>query len=420
MADRQQQPSYAICVEKSLSEAKSPLSIDQLVDAVSSQRSVGKGARSAVYRALSQLYQAVSVGPATFGWLPNLLKDQRFRHPLNKAEVRRGFLLLDELEHAVFFPDFFQNHETEVRSIEVGLMGGPVIQAQAAVEQGTWSLRLGAAFTRWVEVVGGNAYDDLLIWVEDAVEGRYGIRLQPKESRQESIIQERNQILAQSAEEIVAGDRKLRPSMPVWELAAALIGRSLFEDPVPPDDMHFVLHEQSRLVLQEDMGYALGSSLSTRHTEKASRNPRSQSSAPSFDLDGLESLLEQELADVFFESGIERTESDQDGLEDGWEFWDEQDSETDDLASEHCESYQSYLSELEESAPEERPLSHVEFHLLEAELEMLVGLENEFGYLMPEQESRKLALADRLFIDPNIFGSDWDQQDFDDPPFWEN
>jgi hypothetical protein len=53
---------------------------------------------------------------------------------------------------------------------------------------------------------------------------------------------------------------------------------------------------------------------------------------------------------------------------------------------------------------------------------MLVGLEQEFGYLMPEQEQRKVELAERLFIDLNYFfdDSDWDQSDHDDPPYWDN
>ena len=79
------------------------------------------------------------------------------------------------------------------------------------------------------------------------------------------------------------------------------------------------------------------------------------------------------------------------------------------------------MNELQEFAPGTPPLNHIEFHLLEAELEMLVSLEQEFGFLMPEQERRKGELADRLFIDPDfLLGGDWDQDDFGDVPFWNN
>ncbi len=94
-----------------------------------------------------------------------------------------------------------------------------------------------------------------------------------------------------------------------------------------------------------------------------------------------------------------------------------------DMEANQCEGYQFYLAEFNLMMPEEDPLSHMSFHLLEAELEMLVGLEQEFGYLMPEQEERKRALAARLFIDPDMFyggDGDWDQSDFGGPPFWDN
>jgi len=97
------------------------------------------------------------------------------------------------------------------------------------------------------------------------------------------------------------------------------------------------------------------------------------------------------------------------------EFW------ASESEGESCEAYQAYLSELKEQAPDMTPLNHTEFHLLEAELEMLVGLEHEFGFLMPEQDRRKNELADRLFIDPDyLLGGDWDQDDHGDVPFWNN
>ena len=69
------------------------------------------------------------------------------------------------------------------------------------------------------------------------------------------------------------------------------------------------------------------------------------------------------------------------------------------------------------------PLSHSDYHLLEAELEMLISLEQEFGYLMPDQQTRVDELADRLFIDPDVLRSseqDAADDDFDGPQFWQN
>ena len=87
-----------------------------------------------------------------------------------------------------------------------------------------------------------------------------------------------------------------------------------------------------------------------------------------------------------------------------------------------CDAYEEYLESLKASGRKGKPLSHDDFHLLEAELESLVDLEMEFGYLLPDQIQRKEALADRLFIDPEtLVDGGWDDDDDLDAPspgFW--
>jgi hypothetical protein len=88
-----------------------------------------------------------------------------------------------------------------------------------------------------------------------------------------------------------------------------------------------------------------------------------------------------------------------------------------------CQDYEEYLEQLAESGRLMTPLSHSDYHLLEAELEMLISLEQEFGYLMPDQQTRVDELADRLFIDPDALRSseqDAADDDFDGPQFWQN
>ena len=415
MAQDRHYPSYFTCVAEILSNSKSPLSVDALVSRIANQRPVGRGARSAVYQAISKLYQAIPVGHGRFGWLSCLLRDQYFRHPLSRYEINKGNLLLDELEHAVFFPQFFQAHQPDTRLISVELMGGPTLQAHADIEQGTWALRLGQPFVKWVDQIGGTTLDDLLIQVKDAVSGEYGIRLQPKESRQEDLIRKRNVVLSKAAERIVGGDRKSRTAMPVWELAAALVGQNVYSDDIPPDDMHFVLHEYSNLLLLDDAGYT------TDRQDNSADDAASQ-------IRGLPSPVEMppnsqykflienwdvDRLEQFFHGG-ERQGNPQ-------SEWGRSELSSADAEGETCEAYQEYLSELQELTPGMSPLNHMEYHLLEAELEMLVSLEQEFGFLMPEQEGRKNELADRLFIDPDfLLGGDWDQDDLGDVPFWNN
>ena len=417
MADDRRYPSYFTCVAEILSGSKTPLSVDTLVSRIAIQRPVGSGARSAVYQAIGKLYQAIPVGSGRFGWLSGLLQDKRFRHPLNRYEIKKGNLLLDELEHAVFFPQFFQNHQPDTRLISVELMGGPTLQVHAGIEQGAWALRLGPAFVKWVDQAGGATKDDLLIQVKDAIGGEYGIRLQPKESRQEDLIQKRNVVLSRTAERIVGGDRKARAATPVWELAAALIGQNVYSADIPPDDMHFVLHEYSNLHLIDDTGYTTepqdseADDASPHSRQAGSRTERSAGNeheflAENWDVDQLDQFLHPNGNSGIPQSELGRSEHSFAHSEE---------------AAAACEAYQAYLSELQEFKPGMPPLNHIEFHLLEAELEMLVSLEQEFGHLMPEQERRKIDLADRLFIDPDfLMGGDWDQDDLGDIPFWNN
>ncbi|HRJ44779.1 MAG: hypothetical protein KJZ86_05630 [Caldilineaceae bacterium] len=417
MTNTLQYPSYLDCVAGILGCSAEPLLVDELVNRVKAQRPTGKGVRSAVYQAIGKLYQAVPVAQATFGWLPTLLQGQTFRHPLNNSEMQRGNLLMDELEHALFFPEFFQDHQPDARLVRLHLMGGPVLEVHAAVDQETWALRMGKDFLDWVDEAGGAAYDDLLIHVLDAAAGEYSMRLQPREGRQEAEIHERNLHMARTAEAIVSGDRKSRSAMPVWELAAALIGRGVFADTVAPDDMHFVLHEHSTLRLLDDLGYAQASREYLRREKRQHEKSvgRYDGETPPWLETGQGSGRQpagREVPDLFDDEG------------DGDGFWDVvEDNVTDfsDMEAAHCEGYQYYLSEFKLFMPAEDPLGHMDYHLLEAELETLVGLEHEFGYLMPEQAERKQALAARLFIDPDMFyGGDWDQSDYDAPPYWDN
>ncbi|MCS6828080.1 MAG: hypothetical protein NZ553_15810 [Caldilinea sp.] len=315
-------------------------------------------------------------------------------------------MLLDELEHAVFFPQFFQDHRADMRRITIELMGGPTLAAELAVERKIWSLRLGVAFAEWIDELGGQSQDDVLILVQDAVEGRYMMRLQPRESRDETAIREQNIRLAIAAEELVASSRRSDKIMPVWELAALLIGRNLYRSPVPPDDLHMVLHQYSALRLSEDgSGYMLDPRGAVKKTKMiAVRNPmrpeRRSTKKP-------EDML------VDFDAILAASESKFDDPE----AWVNDDEEFFDMEGEEdtCPDYESYLAAHRMAEGTEEALSHSDYHLLEAELEMLLGLEQEFGYLLPEQSKRVDDLAERLFIDLESFRSEIeDYEDGDD------
>jgi hypothetical protein len=413
MGKSEHYPSYTTCVARALSASQQPLTIDGLLAVIGRQRPLGAGARRAVYRAVRELYQAVPVAPSRIGWLSHLLQGNTFRHPLAAEEVRRGYLLLDELEHAVFFPQFFQDHRSDLRHLTIDLMGGPLLQAEAAVERKMWSLRLGSDFSEWIDAQGGQSRDDIMISVKDAVAGSYLVRLQPRESRDEETIQEQNMRVALAAEEIVSSLRRTDKIIPTWELAALLIGRDLFRGAVPPDDLHMVLHKFSMLRIQKDgAGYAVERPAApTAAGRQASRRTKGDQSRS-----GSQTAPEREF--------LEPT---------AW-IDDEDESFEMESGEETCPDYESYLEGHRMAGEPGAPLSHSDYHLLEAELETLLGLEQEFGYLLPEQNKRVEDLAERLFIDPESLrdfddsdedfddDSDKPDADFDDnqSPFWKN
>lgn len=340
-------PSYTACVADALSSSVQPLTVDVLLSQVASRRPLGKGARSAVYRAISKLFQAVPVAPGRYGWLSHLLNGAVIRHPLTTEEARRGFLMLDELEHIVFFPQFFQSNQSDGRVLAVELFGGPTIQAEASIERKTWSLRLGPEFTDWFEEQGGQSKDDLLIFVVDAAAGKYMLRLNLREMRDERAIRQRNIQLALLAEDIVAEDRRPRMAMPTWELVARLIGRGFFNEQPAADDLHYVLHEYSMLRFRDGLGYQLVAGEDVNLIEWSDAGFSLPAEVEGAAHDGAEEVAdEQDWSMLIADEPEAGLVSDDEG----------------------CASYQSYLETFRALEPDGMPLPHEDFHLLEAEL----------------------------------------------------
>lgn len=414
-------PSYTACVTQALRSATHPLSMDELLAAVEEQRPLTRSARSAVYQAMGKLYQAVPVGEGRFGWLATLLRGNTFRHTLSKVELRRGVLYLDEMVHGVLAPDFFQTQRLDLQPVQLTLIGDSLpLSIPITIDRKVWALKFGESLAKWVDAAGGQPQDDVMIQVDDAEARCFTLRLQPKEMRDAQVLDQRNLEMALAAEQILTHNRKLRAILPVWDLAALLIGQGFFRDPVPPDELHLVLAHYSTLHYHQGRGYSLADAYNSFNLLGTSDEP----AAAKFD-----PFLEPDPSLLF---GQEYGFDDNDGM-DNVSLWDDDDLaladeaeflDPDDLENLPCPDYQAYLDVYETLDFDDTPLGHDEYHLLEAELEGLVSLEYEFGYLMPDQEARKLQLGERLFIDPDSmydnFGDDMDTSDMDGPPFWEN
>jgi hypothetical protein len=263
-------------------------------------------------------------------------------------------------------------------------------------------------FSGWLDMAGAAAKDDVLIHVLDADAGCYQFRLNLREMRDEESIRNRNIRLALIAEEIVDESRGHPKTMPVWVLAARLLGRGVFRETPPADTFHFVLHEYSLLHLRNGVNYELVPSdrSNDRHQRRFALALTQASD------DTLAAGLEPGSigAPKWGESAVKRTDFEADP---------EQFAPDDE-----CETYQAYLEAYYAEQPGGDPVSHEDFHLLEAELEGLVNLEQDFGRLLAEQRTRLEYLAALLFIDPDEFlAGEWDWSDGPDgsgPQFWTN
>lgn len=411
-------PDYFTFVANALQGAQQPLTVDELVKlTVQHLPASSEKPHAMINRALEKLFQAVPITANTYGWLSTLLQSNWIRHPLTTEEAEQGFLLMDELEHAAFFPNFFQTHRSDGRILQIELLGGPTIQAEAYIERKTWSLKLGDTFVRWVDELGGQGRDDLLIYVKDAAAGHYVLRLQPREARVDSEIQEKNIKLALMAEELIRQNRHMWDVMPTWELAARLVANGAFAESTPPDDLHCILHQYSLLhysgsgyMLKSDVEHSLQPNepfaLSTytdpfQHLEPANSDSAGQSTS------------EHDRYAWGEGTAIEETQ----------ELWQVDNDHSSAGHSGGLDDYDAYLDSLCRMGLIDSPLSLDQFMLLQHELEFLVGLERQFGYLLPEQKKRQIDLKALLLVDASLADSDidsTDRPDLDDPFMWGN
>ncbi len=395
-------PSYLGCVAKALRTARRPLTMDELVVAVAKERPIGKGVENAILRSVESLYQAVPAGNNRYGWLTYLLDGSSVCHPLTGEEIAGGYLLLDELEHTVFFPCFFEQFQSDGRVVTVSLFGGPTIESTASVEQNTWSLQLGPAFIQWLDELGVENRDDIIINVIDADEGCYEVRTRLREMRQSQIVEERNIRLAMVAEEIVSECANSHAIVTTWDLAARLIGREFFKNSTPSDDLQYVLSEYSILQFVENEGYHLP--IAPQHT----------GTNPVYSVEEARDILSDLLAEwQERESALRMLRSyrlDEEMLAlDGKKLRRACDL---DMAAKDCPTYQEYIVRHSYDSKNTSPLDHDQFHLLEAELNVLFQLELEYGTLLPEQQERIDRITNRLMLNSGSHESiDWGRTD---------
>lgn len=392
-------------VASMLRESLTPVENRELVAMLLRDFNVDEGEVEELLRqTLANLYQAVEVTPEQYGWLTTLLDGKNVRHPLTEQEATSGFLLLDELEHAVLFPEFFQTHQPDDRILEIQLFGGPLIPAEAYIENKTWALRLGDRFSEWVDMLGGQGRDDLVIMVDDAAAGKYTLRLLPREIRDDNQIQSRNVQLSLLAEETVQRVYEPNIAMHTWDIAAALLATDLLMDMTPPDDMHCVLHQYSMLRFNGKVGYV--------YDPNDNGSVATGSKPKSFPPFGFSEPSEKTSVATGSASTKIDPEKTQELLVNAALFDAKADAD-----------YEYYVETLQQIGLADVPLTQQDFLLLKAELKALMHIERDCGHLLNEQRTRRHELISYLLIRPETLLDDGDipdSDDYDDPSCWES
>lgn len=386
-------------VAEELQQASEPLSIDELSAFLTATFEIASDlVQATIKQILVDLYQAVEVQDGRYGWLMNLLDDSNIRHPLTSEEATSGFLLLDELEHAVFFPEFFQTHQPDERILHIQLFGGPRIPAEAYIQNKTWALRLGDQFTAWVDMQGGQGRDDIIIMVNNARAGEYTLRLLPREIRDDNTIQGRNVQLSLLAEDIVRRTCPPNTAMQTWDIAATVLATSLFDEATPPDDMHCVLHQYSMLRFNGKVGYVFDPD-----DTNSSQAGSAKGKFPPFGFSDASDELSTKKSQSWSTANNDETV--------------ECSVDLDMLDTHNDADYDYYVEKLHQIGLVDAPLTQNDFILLKAELKALIYIERDCGRLLEEQRSRRHELISYLLIRPETLLDDSDaadQQDYDD------
>ena len=248
MAQRVTARSTTDLVLRVLREAHRPLSVEQILAGVQQIAPVhSANPKNTMRKAISQMFLVQPTEEGDYAYLPYLLNDNHFRHPIEKgALTRRSFLLGPELVTALW-PATFEIAKRRDESPALLVLGGREEAEAARIHRAAegWGLEAEPAFWNWLEALNPHTGDELLFTVMDADARRYGVQLLHREERDDGAIAERNQVVANLVEGLL---KAAHDAVILSNLAVRLIGMSVYRHAVPPDPLALVLRRDERFV----------------------------------------------------------------------------------------------------------------------------------------------------------------------------
>lgn len=233
---------YTDVVHEIVRDSENSLALNEIADLLTERTAENppKNARSTVRSALRSSGLVQSVGGGLFGWIPRLLKGVRVRVTLHSQDFATHHLhwdtdILITLWPAVEEPETRRSRNDAKWVLETGAE----ISLSLSEEGGVYTSDPGKVFWAWLEEMGGQPGDDLIVTASDPLNHRYEVTFESRAQRAQKLIEERNRVIKRRTEEFLKTQRDnlAKPR----EIMAALIAGHGYHDSVPPQTLSNLL-----------------------------------------------------------------------------------------------------------------------------------------------------------------------------------
>jgi hypothetical protein len=246
MAHRVKARSTTDQVLRVLSEAREPLTVEEILDRVQELAPVhSANPKNTMRKAISQMFLVQPTDGARYAYLPYLLADNRFRHAIEPGELMRQFFLLGPELVIALWPSTFEIAKRRDESPALLELQGPEESRGVRVyrEVEGWGMQADPEFWSWLEGLDPHTGDELIFRVLDADARRYAVDLARRHERDDARIAARNHEIADLAEGLL---KAAHDAVILSSLGVRLIGLGAYQDPVPPDPLATVLENDPR------------------------------------------------------------------------------------------------------------------------------------------------------------------------------
>ncbi len=248
MAQRVTARSTTDLVLRVLREAHRPLTVEEILAGVQKLAPVhSANPKNTMRKAISQMFLVQPTTDGRYGYLPYLLQDNRFRHPIERGALQRDYFLLEpEIVTALWPATFEIAKRRDDGPAFLQLQGQEEAEAHRVYrEVEGWGMRAGPEFWNWLEGLNAHTGDELFFTVLNAEERRFAVAFARKGDRDEHAIAERNLLVADQMEGLL---KAAHDAVILSNLAVRLIGLDVYHHPIPPDPLATIIASDPRFV----------------------------------------------------------------------------------------------------------------------------------------------------------------------------